>query len=230
MKQPEMPDLNSMLAYLVHLFTALGAVLGFLAVIFILQGDAANALRVLALAVLVDAVDGTLARRVNVGRYAADIDGGLMDNLVDYLTWAFIPMLWAWTFLEIPFAVCAVVLLSSAFGFTHVRAKTPDHMFRGFPSYWNIVILYLYIIDTGTLISSLILLVLALLVVAPLTFVYPSRTPVLQRTTLLLSLPYIILIVVMLFYFDTTPLWLVLVSLYYPLYYVALSCYLSFNR
>lgn len=215
------------LAIAVHILTASGVILGFWSVILILQNDAPNALRVLALAAFIDAIDGTLARRVDVQKHTPYIDGALIDNMVDYLTWVFIPIFWAWSFLDIHFVVGAGVMLSSMFGFAHASAKTPDQFFRGFPSYWNIVILYLYLLDPGVVISSVVLLVLAVLVLSPVKFVYPSRTKVFQKTTLLLSLPYIVMLVVMLWYLDNTPLWLVLVSLYYPAYYVIISGYLT---
>lgn len=219
--------LKKAISIAVHLLTASGVVIGLWALLLIMQEDADNALRLLALAAVIDAVDGTLARKFDIKRHMPDIDGGLIDNLVDYLTWVFIPMVWAWSFLGIPFAVCAVVLLSSVIGFAHTRAKTPDHFFRGFPSYWNVVILYLFLLEADAVISSIILILLAVLVLMPVKFVYPSRTPTLQKTTLLLALPYIIMLGIMLLFFGDTPRWLVLLSLYYPVYYTGLSLYLS---
>lgn len=213
----------------VHLLTALGVVLGFWSLILIMQGDAANAFRVLALAAVIDAVDGTLARRVDVIRHTPEIDGTLIDNLVDYLTWVFLPLIWAWTFLEVPFIVCAAVLISSMFGFAHIRAKTPDHFFRGFPSYWNIVVFYLFILEVDAAISATLLLILAVLVLTPVKFVYPSRTQYRQKTTLFLSMPYFVMLLAMLYYFEETPLWLAVLSLYYPVYYTVLSLYLTYK-
>lgn len=221
--------MNKMLSTLVHLLTASGVVLAFWALFLIMQGDAANALRVLALAALVDAVDGSLARRVDVRRYTPHIDGDLLDNLVDYLTWVFLPLVWAWAFLDVPFLVCAAAMLSSMFGFAHTQAKTGDQFFRGFPSYWNLVVLYLFLLDAGAATSSVVLLVLAAMVLTPVRLVYPSRTPTLQKTTLLLSVPYIAMLGVMLFFFETTPMWIVYLSFYYPLYYTGISLYLVKN-
>lgn len=217
---------NKLLSYAVHLLTASGVVLALWSVYLIIQGDAANALRVLALAALIDSVDGSLARWVDVHRHTPNIDGDLLDNLVDYLTWVFLPLVWAWAFLDIPFLVCAAAMLSSIFGFAHTQAKTEDHFFRGFPSYWNLVVLYLYHLDAGLAASSVVVLFLAAMVMTPVKLVYPSRTPVLRKTTLLLSVPYVVLLGIMLFYFRDTPMWLVYVSLYYPVYYAVISLYL----
>ena len=214
----------------VHLLTASGVVFGFWAVILIFQGDAANAFRLLALAAVIDSVDGALARRVDVRRYTPEIDGTLIDNLVDYLTWVFVPLIWAWSFMDIPFFVAAAAMLSSVTGFAHIQAKTDDHFFRGFPSCWNLVVLYLYISGIGVLISSIIILSLAILVQIPVKFVYPSRTPVFKKVTMGLSVPYILMLAVILFYFEATPAWLISLSLYYPLYYVAISGYLMWDQ
>ena len=210
----------------VHLLTASGVVFGFWAMVLILQGDAANAFRLLALAAVIDSVDGTLARWTDVKRITPEIDGALIDNLVDYLTWVFIPLIWAWSFLDIPFLVSATAILSSVIGFAHIHAKTDDHFFRGFPSCWNLVVLYLYISGVGVLISSMIILGLAILVQIPVKFVYPSRTPEFKKLTISLSIPYILMLGVILYLFETTPAWLIGLSLYYPLYYIAISGYL----
>ena len=221
---------QKLLSYAVHLLTASGVILAFWAVYLIMEGDTVNSLRVLALAAVIDSIDGTLARWVDVRRNTPHIDGGLMDNLVDYLTWVFLPLVWAWAFVDIPFLVCAVAMLSSMFGFAHAQAKTQDHFFRGFPSYWNLVVLYLFLLDAGTATSSVVILFLAAMVLAPVKLVYPSRTLVLQKTTLLLSAPYIAMLGVMLFYFDSSPLWLVYLSLYFPVYYIVISFYIAKNH
>jgi len=210
-------------AYSVHFFTAIGAVLAFLALLLIIRGDLQNSLFVMALAVIVDSLDGTLARQAAVTTHAPNIDGALMDNITDYLNWVFIPLFWAYTFLDLPFWVVSVVLIASLFGFSHKQAKTDDNFFRGFPSYWNIVILYLYILGADTWVSITIMLIFAILVLVPIKLIYPSRTPVWRKTTILLSIPFGILIFLMLWFLRETPLWIVLASFYYPVYYVVIS-------
>lgn len=211
----------------VHLLTASGVVFGLWSLLMILEGKPAFSLWLLALAAAIDSIDGTLARKADVTRHTPHIDGALLDNLVDYLTWVFLPIVWGYVFLNIPFIVCSVVLLVSLFGFSHTKAKTEDNFFRGFPSYWNLLILYLYVFNTAIWLSSLILIVFALLVLAPVKLIYPSRTPIMKKTTLILSIPYSAMIIAMLIRLDETPLWLSTASLYYPLYYVVLSFYLQ---
>jgi len=218
---------HKLYALSVHLLTASGVVFGFWSLLMILEGEAAYSLWLLALAAAIDSIDGTLARKANVTLHTPHIDGALLDNLVDYITWVFLPVIWGYVFLNIPFIVCSIVVLASLFGFSHTQSKTEDNFFRGFPSYWNLLILYLYVFDTEAWLSSLILVLFALLVLAPVKLIYPSRTTVLKKTTLVLSIPFSIMIIAMLALLDETPLWISSGSLYYPLYYTVLSFYLQ---
>ena len=218
------------LALAVHLLTASGALLAFWAVVLIVQGDGEQALRVLALAAVIDAFDGTVARRLEIRRRLPQIDGGLLDNLVDYLTWTFVPLFWAWTFLGIPFWVCSTALIASVFGFSHTDAKTPDNFFRGFPSYWNVVVLYTYLFELGPTIGSAIILICAVMVLIPFKFLYPSRTPHWYNTTMVLSAVYMVIVLIMMYYLTAAPAWLPTVSLFYPVYYVILSFALVYKK
>lgn len=215
--------LDKIASYSVHIFTAIGTVMAFWAGLLIYRNEPQTSLYVMALAVVIDSLDGTLARKVDVKKHTPHIDGALMDNIVDYLNWVFIPVAWAAMFLDIPFWAGAIVLVSSLIGFSHVKAKTDDNFFRGFPSYWNLLIIYLYVLNASPWVSATVMLVFAGLVLVPIKFIYPSRTAYFRKTTLLLSLPYAILIAIMLVYLKETPNWLILISFYYPLYYVLIS-------
>lgn len=210
-------------ALFVHLFTAIGVLLAFWALLLIIQGELQNSLFVMALAVIVDSLDGTLARRADVTTHTPFIDGALMDNISDYLNWVFIPVFWAYTFLGVPFIPGSAVLIASLFGFSHKEAKTEDHYFRGFPSYWNFVIFYLWLLDAEIWVSTSVLLILAILVLFPIKFVYPSRTSKWRKTTLVLAIPYAFIVIFMLFSLRETPFWLILTSFYYPVYYLIVS-------
>lgn len=217
-------------AYSVHLFTAIGAVLAFWSLLLIVRGELQYSLFVMALAVIVDSLDGTLARQAGVTTHTPNIDGALMDNITDYLNWVFLPVFWAYSFLDLHFLAGAIVLISSLFGFSHKQAKTDDNFFRGFPSYWNLVILYLYILGANAWISMSVMLLFAVMVLAPVKFIYPSRTRKWRKTTILLSIPYAIVIFLMLYYLRETPLWLTLASFYYPVYYVIISILVGNHR
>jgi len=214
---------KKLIALSVHLFTAIGVLLAFWSLLLIIQGELQNSLFVLAFAVIVDSLDGTLAREADVSTHLPTIDGALMDNITDYLNWVFIPVFWAFTFLDLHFLAGSAILITSLFGFSHTQAKTDDDFFRGFPSYWNFVIFYLYLLGADAWVTDTIMLIFAGLVLVPIKLVYPSRTPEWRRTTILLSIPYSIMIFIMLYYLRETPFWLLLASFYYPVYYVVIS-------
>jgi len=210
-------------AWSVHLLTAVGSILAFWSLMLIVQGEVRGSFIVLALAAVIDSVDGTLSRRADVTKYAPSIDGALMDNIIDYLTWVFLPVFWAYTFLEVNFMIGSLVLIASLLGFSNTQAKTEDNYFKGFPSYWNFVILYLYVLGAGSWVSSSVMLVLAILVLVPFKFVYPSRTKKWQKATLILAFPFGVMIAYMLFHLQETPLALTVASFYFPVYYLFIS-------
>jgi phosphatidylcholine synthase len=132
-------------------------------------------------------------------------------------------------------AGASVILLSSCYQFSQTNAKTDDHFFRGFPSYWNLLVIYLALLETSTMINSLAVIACSVMTFVPIYYIYPSRTPILRRLTLWLSLPWIILLLggVLLdgrnegVFFSQI---LTLCSLYYIAYYLFLSLFLSFKR
>ena len=137
-------------AYGVHLLTASGAVCGLLALQGIAGGRFKTALVWMAVAVVIDGVDGPLARSVGVSRVLPGIDGTLLDNVVDYLNYVVVPAFLIVEASLVPLRLevvgGAAICLSSAFQFTRIDAKTPDHFFRGFPSYWNVLAFYLLVL------------------------------------------------------------------------------------
>ena len=115
---------------------------------------------------------------------------------------------------------------ASAYRFCHEAAKTTDHFFTGFPSYWNVVALYLYVFGTGPLVAAIITGTLAAFVFSPLRFVYPSRTPTLRPLTLTLGVIWGVMAVALIAALPERRTGLAALSLFYPLYYTLLSFYL----
>jgi len=221
-------------AWLAHAYTASGVVLAFLAARDVVEHEYRNAFFWLYLQVFVDATDGVLARRARVSQVVPWFNGAKLDDIVDYLTYVFVPALLVWRAILVPDAwtlpVAAAMLLSSAFGFNREDAKTEDHFFTGFPSYWNIVVFYLMVAGLPPQVNAVILLALAVLVFVPLRYVYPSRTPLYQPLTIALGVVWSVLMIVMLWQFPlVTPpvLW---ASLVCPAYYTVLSLVLHFRR
>ena len=146
--------MNLFSAWLVHLYTASGALAAFFGTLAVFDGRYRLALLWMVAATVVDATDGLLARGARVKERLPAFDGARLDDIVDYLTFVFLPVLFLFRSGALPAGwgggIASVVLLSSAYGFAAADAKTNDHFFTGFPSYWNIVALYLHIGGSGT--------------------------------------------------------------------------------
>jgi phosphatidylcholine synthase len=216
----------------VHLYTALGSVLGLLIVLAALEGDVEAALWLGLAAMFVDGTDGMLARHFRVKETIPWFDGALLDNVVDYLTYVFAPMVLLWTTGHLPegpagWAVASVPLLASCYQFCRVDAKTSDHFFLGFPSYWNVVAFYVIVLDTGDLVTAVSLLVFAVLVFVPIRYLYPSRMGVLRGLTLALTLVWLATYAILVVQLPDPAPWAVAASLAYVAYYAGLSFWMT---
>ena len=134
--------------------------------------------------------------------------------------------LYLWTVLP----VVGLVLVSSMYGFVSPDAKTSDHFFTGFPSYWNIVVLYLLALEISPGVNAIVLVVLSALVFVRIGYVYPSRTPVLRGLTLTLGSAWAAAIGAMIVLWPFPPRWLTIGSLAFPVYYLVLSLVLNARR
>jgi len=221
------------IAWLAHLYTATGAVLAFLATRAVFVDDYRAAFLWLALQVAVDATDGMLARRARVSERLPWFNGAKLDDIIDYLTYVFIPALVVWRASLVPDAsmlvVVSAVLLSSAYGFNRTDAKTSDHFFTGFPSYWNIVVFYLLVAGFSGMTNAAILIALAILVFVPIRYIYPSRTVTARALTMILGIAWGASMLVMLWSYPAASRSLFWASLLYPAYYFGLSLFLQFR-
>jgi len=219
----------------VHAYTATGVVLAMLIVMAAWEGDTTRALWLGLVALVVDGTDGMLARRFQVHQNIPWFDGAMLDNIVDFLTYAFAPMVLLWSngYLgsgAIATVLAVVPLVASAYQFCRVDAKTDDHLFLGFPSYWNVVAFYVVVLGMQPLAVALLLLVCAVLVFVPITYVYPSRTATLRGVTLVLTAVWLISYAVLLVQGSSpSPMWMG-ISLAYLCYYAALSLHLTLRR
>jgi phosphatidylcholine synthase len=221
-------------AWAVHAYTATGALAAFAAVLAVFDDRYRAAFALLVLATMIDATDGVLARLARVKDVTPNFDGARLDDIVDYLTFVFVPMLLLYRSGELPARWAAVpvaaVLLSSAYGFCAMDAKTDDGFFTGFPSYWNIVAVYLYAARLGPDVSAGILLLLSVLVFVRNRYVYPTRTPVLRGLTIALGAVWGGMMLAMIAWMPDVPGALVIVSLFFPVYYAVLSFMLDARR
>jgi phosphatidylcholine synthase len=220
-------------AWAVHLLTASSAPAGLLAILATIRGDAAGAFLWMAYTLGVDAIDGTLARAVKVKEVVPTVDGSRLDDVVDYFTYVVVPaffMVHTGLLGVAAVPVASLVLVASGYGFSQTAAKTPDHFFTGFPSYWNVVAFYLYVLQWPAPLAAGVVGLLAILVFVPLRYAYPSRMTELQMPTVVLGLLWAAVLLWCLIDFDPARRTSVIWSLLYPAYYVAISLYLHGKR
>lgn len=167
-------------AWLVHAFTMTGVVWACLALVSLVRGDVLAMWLWLGVALVVDGLDGTFARRAEVKRHVPWFDGTVLDIIVDYLTWTFIPALFL--YLRIPFGpgpwpavMMVLVCATSMFCYCNTQMKSADNYFVGFPAAWNIVAVYLWILETGPVFNWLATIVLVVLTLVPTVYVHPFR-------------------------------------------------------
>jgi phosphatidylcholine synthase len=229
-------------AYAVHVFTASGVVFALLA------ADEAAApnpqpklvFLYLAIQVVIDALDGPMARAVHIKTRAARIDGRTIDDIVDYLTYTFIPLLLVWRMGWVPETGgaggwwVAPAMVASLFGFANTAAKDEQGgFFLGFPSYWNIIAFYCGIWyamfgPAGAWLNAAVIVALTVLTVLPVRFIYPNLAPrPWKLPTMIGALVWLVLIAWMWRHYPTPPRWLMWASLIYPAFYIVLSAWLD---
>lgn len=226
------------LGWLIHMFTASGACLGLFALLAIYNHDEIRALWYMGAAILIDAVDGMFARAVRIKDAVPEINGELLDNIVDFFNYTLVPCFFLLVTDLLPaewrlFCVM-IITFSSAYQFTQVDAKTSDHFFKGFPSYWNIAVFYLFFWQTNQWTNMMILSGLALFSYVPIKYVYPSRLDFLSENKYL----RISMAIVTIFWGFATAglLWiypssnnlLVAISVGYTLFYFGISLYRTY--
>ncbi|HXC74875.1 MAG TPA: CDP-alcohol phosphatidyltransferase family protein [Sphingomicrobium sp.] len=166
-------------AWAIHALTAAGAVLALLALAAVESGRAREALVWLLAALVIDGVDGTLARHARVSERLPRIDGPALDLVVDYLTYVFVPAWFLWRLGAFPPPVAlpltALILLSALYTFARRDMKTSDGYFRGFPALWNVVALYLYVAAPPPWLAAAVAIVLIVMTFAPVHVVHPFR-------------------------------------------------------
>jgi phosphatidylcholine synthase len=178
--------LRKTLAWCVHGYTALGLVAAGGIAVAIIHAEFRVAFLLMLIATVIDATDGVMARAVNVKEVLPRFDGRRLDDLIDFQTFTTLPLLLIWRANllgeESP-AWLIAPLLASAYGFCQVSAKTDDGYFLGFPSYWNIIAFYLYLLRPAVWWTIGILLFFALMTFVPARYLYPTHRGRLNRWT-----------------------------------------------
>ena len=227
---------RTILAWLVHLYTALGLVAAALMTVLVVRGGDDSFRLVFALMIVataIDSTDGFMARQVDVKRVLPGFDGALLDNLVDFHTYTTLPIFLLWRVEILPGGLQWLLLLpilASAYGYSQANAKTPDGYFRGFPSLWNVVAFYLYVLYVPSLIAASAILVLSALTFVPSRYFYPSRGGRFARAFLIGGAVWALLTLLVLLRPAGERETLALISLAYPLAYLAVSWWMSIGN
>jgi phosphatidylcholine synthase len=181
-------------ALIVHLLTATGAVFAMLAMLAAVDRKWDLMFLWLVVAFAVDGIDGPLARKYDVKTHAPEFDGVLLDLIIDYLTYVFIPafalftsgLMDGWT----GWFAIIVITFASAMYFADTRMKTKDNSFSGFPGCWNMLVLVIFALKPNFWISLALVTALAIAMFLPLKFVHPVRTERWRKVTLPMALAW----------------------------------------
>lgn len=226
-------------AWGVHLYTALGLILAGTITWLLVSGRETRfelAFVLMLVATLIDATDGFLARGIRVKEVLPGFDGRRLDDITDFLNYVCLPLFLVYQAGLLPKGQEGWLLLplvSAAYGFCQVAAKTEDGFFLGFPSYWNLIAFYLYALDTPHWFTLTAVIVFSLLTFIPMRYLYPSQPGRLNKLSLVLGLVWAGLLVLILLRSRTEPLdgersqRLISLSLFYPLYYLLASWLIS---
>ncbi len=211
------------LAWLVHLYTAIGGVIGMFALYAAAEGRIRDAFLLLLLTMFIDATDGMIARRVRVKEVLPRFDGAMMDNVIDVLTFIWVPIFIIWREQLLPHPLWTILpIIAALYAYGQADMKTEDNFFLGFPSYWNVVALYLYWLRPPSILAVLFVAIPTVLTFVPTRYLYPSKNDVLWRTTWLLFVLWNWLVIYLLLQ-PSPNKWLVAISFLFPLYYMGAS-------
>ena len=228
-------------AWLVHYYTALGLVAAAGMAVFIVRGDAESfrwAIALMIVATFIDSTDGWLARRARVKEILPQFDGRRLDDIIDFQTYTSLPMLFIWRAGILPAGLSwwlLIPLLASVYGFSQSDAKTSDaetggDFFVGFPSYWNVVAIYLYWLRPPVWFSLALIIALALLTFVPSLYLYTSRGGRFSRLTNLLCLGWGVLMALIIANAFKDPKPFIWASLAFPIYYFVVSWAITLER
>lgn len=223
------------LGWLVHMFTASGACIGVLSLLAIYEGKDLLALWLMCAAILIDSVDGMFARMVKIKDVVPEIDGALLDNIVDFVNYTIVPCFFLLVTNMLPaygrIITVIAIIFAASYQFTQQDAKTADHFFKGFPSYWNIAVMYLFFWQMTAISNMVMLLTLVFLSFVPIKYVYPSRLDYLSNNRYMryamrfITILYGAATIGLLWLYPRTSHFLVGVSLGYVMVYVGISLY-----
>lgn len=222
---------SDLVAASVHLFTALGAVCGLLAALAAFDGAWERMFAWLGVALVIDAIDGTFARLIEVEQRLPRFSGERLDLVIDYITYVFVPALALVRggFLTggAGLIVAALILLSSLYHFSDLASKGEDYTFIGFPALWNVVALYLFALTPAPWFTYTALLICVFFTFIPIRWVHPVRVERLRLLTLVMTAAWSIAAIYAVWHGFPPPLWTQVVLVTAAIYFVAMTVELS---
>lgn len=226
----EPTPVQKILAWGVHVFTSLGLAAGFMALLAVAEHDWRTAMFWLLVALIIDGVDGTFARLVRVKEVLPRVDGKLIDNVIDFVTYAFIPAFMFYEAALVPGAwrwvLTVVILLVSALYYGRQGMISEDHYFVGFPVLWNLVMFYyLFVTDFSAMAYILLTLFFAALHFVPVKVAYPSRNARFRIPTLIVFVVLMATMVLLVYSYPERPLWMALSAYASAFYFAVLAVY-----
>ena len=179
-------------AWGVHLFTATGVLTALLAIDAVINDNLREVFLWLGLALIIDGLDGPMARKVNVLKHTPRFDGAILDLVIDYLTYTVIPALMIYKFGLVPpgweMPAAGFILITSLYCFGNRDMKTEDNYFQGFPATWNLVVLFIVLLETSLDTNLVVITALGLLTFIPVKFIHPFRVERLRPVTIVMTL------------------------------------------
>lgn len=227
--------MKTFLAWCAHAYTALGLIAAALIAVCLVRGDSESfrtAFLLMVIATVIDSTDGWFARKVEVRRYAPNFDGRRLDDLIDFHTYTTLPLLLIWRAELLPMSQqpwLLLPLLASAYGFCQTAAKTEDHYFLGFPSYWNVLAFYLWLFRLPSGVTLGLLIFFALLTFVPARYLYTSQRGPFSVLTNVLASAWAVCVLVLLAQWPQPSRALLLVSLSFPAYYLGVSWWITWR-
>lgn len=216
---------------MVHLYTASSAVFGLFGVVACFRGHFRLAMYWMMLTMVIDSTDGALARLVDVRKQIPWFDGRRLDDICDYFTYVVLPACFLVAAGMLPHSLWAAVpVLTSAYGFSQDKAKTDDFFFLGWPSYWNVAVMYLYLMGSPPSVVLAWVLGLGAAIFVPLKYIYPSRTRMLRPLSLAVLALWVLIFSWLAVRPDPSVAWLYATLALGPGYYVGLSLLLNVPR
>ena len=228
--------MTTIFAWLVHLYTALGLVCAAGMAVLIVRGDDLSFRRaffLMMVATAIDATDGWLARKARVKEVLPGFDGGALDNLIDFQTYVTLPLLLLWRADVLPGGLAWLLLLpllAGAYGFSQVNVKTADGFFLGFPSYWNIVAYYLFVLHAPAWVSVTLITACGVLTFVPTPYLYATRGGPFAKLINIGSMVWFASLGIVLFGPEEYRHTVAVVSLAFPVMYLGLSAFVTFTR